>query len=81
MIQEESPDIFSIIEVLKEAIQKEHESCDYYQRVASVAVKPSSKKMFLKLAEMEKGHAGELTRHLSDMEAQLQIDKALTASF
>lgn len=81
MMKSKMSDAFSLIEILKEAINKEHDSYDYYYKAASVAVKPASKKMFLKLAEMEKGHASELMRHLSDIEAQLHIDKALTASF
>lgn len=74
-------DKLSIIDILEEAIKKEHESCNYYNRAASSALKPSAKKMFLKLAEMEMGHATELKRHLLDVEAQLLIDKALTSSF
>lgn len=81
MTQTKISDNLSLIDILKEAIRKEHDSYDYYHKAASVAVKPASKKMFLKLAEMEKGHASELTRHLSDLEAQIHIDKALTASF
>lgn len=77
----ETHDVTTLVDILKEAIQQEHATCDYYHKAASVAVKPSAKKMFLKLAEMEKGHASELTRHLSDLEAQIQTDKALTASF
>lgn len=74
-------DKLSMIEILNEAIQKEHDSCDYYHSAATIAVKPSAKKMFLKLAEMERGHANELKRHLLDIEAQLLIDKALTSNF
>lgn len=75
------PDKLSIIEILENAIKKEHESCDFYHNAASSALKPSAKKMFLKLAEMEMGHADELKRHLLDVEAQLLIDKALTSNF
>lgn len=71
----------SLSEILKEAIQREHDSYDYYHKAASVAVRPAAKKMFLHLAELEKGHANELTRHLTDLEAQNHIDKALTSSF
>lgn len=74
-------DALSLIDILKEAIRREHDSYDYYHKAASVAVKPDSKKMFLHLAEMEKGHANELMRHLTDLEAQSHIDKALTSSF
>ena len=81
MTHSKASDSFSLIDILKEAIKKEHDSYDFYHKAASVAVKPASKKMFLQLAEMEKGHASELTRHLSDLEAQIHIDKALTSSF
>ncbi|MBI5192066.1 MAG: hypothetical protein HZA08_01335 [Nitrospirae bacterium] len=74
-------DKLSIIEILEEAIKKEHASCEFYNNAASSALKPSSKKMFHKLAEMEMGHANELKRHLLDVEAQLLIDKALTSNF
>lgn len=74
-------DAISLIDILKEAIRREHDSYDYYHKAASVAVKPASKKMFLHLAEMEEGHASELMRHLTDLEAQRHIDKALTSSF
>ncbi len=74
-------DKLSMIEILTEAIQKEHDSYDYYHSAATFAVKPSAKKMFLKLAEMEMGHANELKRHLLDIEAQMLIDKALTSNF
>lgn len=81
MIKSDEANALSLIDILKEAIKKEHDSFDYYHKAALIALKPASKKMFLKLAEMEKGHASELTRHLVDLEAQIQIDKALTASF
>lgn len=71
----------SLMHIIKEAIRKEYESCEYYQKAASTAVKPACRKMFLKLAEMEKGHAAELMKHLMDLEAQLHIDRAITGSF
>ena len=37
--------------------------------------------MFLKLAEMEEGHASVLGKQLSDLEAQVHIDKAITSNF
>ncbi len=81
MPESETFKTMTIADILKEAIQNEHASYDYYHKAASVAVKPVAKKMFLKLAEMEKGHASELRKYLLDLEAQIQIDKALTASF
>jgi len=70
-----------LLTLLKEAIQKEYESCVYYERAAAAAVKPACKRMFLRLAEMERSHAAELRKQLEDLEAQLFIDKAITGSF
>ncbi|HAS17711.1 MAG: hypothetical protein A2Y48_10710 [Nitrospirae bacterium RIFCSPLOW2_12_42_9] len=81
MTDNKSNEIISLVEVLKDAINKEHVSCDYYNRAATGTVKPAVKKMFLKLAEMERGHALELAKQLSDLEAQTFIDKAITANF
>ncbi len=71
----------ALIDIVREAIQKEIDSYNYYYKAASVAVKPAAKRMFLKLAAMEEGHAVELGKHLSDLEAQLHIDKAISSSF
>ncbi|MCC7202200.1 MAG: rubrerythrin [Nitrospirae bacterium] len=71
----------TLIDIVREAIQKEIDSYNYYYNAASVAVKPAAKRMFLKLAAMEEGHAAELGKHLSDLEAQLHIDKAISSSF
>lgn len=71
----------SLMAILKEAIRKEYESCVYYEKAAATAVKPACRRMFLKLAEMEKGHAAELKKHLEELEAQIFIDKAITGSF
>ncbi len=71
----------ALIDIVREAIQKEIESYNYYYKAASIAVKPAAKRMFLKLAAMEEGHATELGRHLSDLEAQSHIDKAMTSNF
>ena len=81
MPESKTHETVTLLDILKEAIQKEHASYDYYHRAASASVRPAAKKMFLNLAEMERGHAGELMMHLSDLEAQIQVDKALTASF
>ncbi len=74
-------DSMALIDIVREAIQKEIDSYNYYYRAASIAVKPTAKRMFLKLAEMEEGHASELGKQLSDLEAQTHIDKAITSNF
>lgn len=68
----------SMMEVLMEAIKREQESYDYYYRAALQAAKPATRKMLLNLAEWEKGHIDELTNHVMELKAQIEIDRAIT---
>lgn len=68
----------TMMEVLMEAIKREQESYDYYSWAASQAVKPATRKMLLSLAEWEKGHIDELTNHVMELKAQMEIDRAIT---
>jgi len=68
----------AIMEVLMEAIKREQESYDYYYRAALQAAKPATRKMLLSLAEWEKGHIEELTNHVMELKAQMEIDRAIT---
>lgn len=68
----------TIMEVLMEAIKREQESYDYYYRAALQAAKPATRKMLLNLAEWEKGHIDELTNHVMELRAQMEIDRAIT---
>ncbi len=68
----------TIMEVLMEAIKREQESYDYYYRAALQAAKPATRKMLLNLAEWEKGHIDELTNHVMELKAQMEIDRAIT---
>lgn len=68
----------SMLEVLMEAIKREQESYDYYYRAALQAAKPATRKMLLNLAEWEKGHIDELTNHVMELKAQIEIDRAIT---
>jgi len=68
----------SMMEVLMEAIKREQESYDYYYRAALQAAKPATRKMLLCLAEWEKGHVEELTNHVMELKAQMEIDRAIT---
>ncbi|MEP9411937.1 MAG: hypothetical protein HRF42_11175 [Candidatus Brocadia sp.] len=68
----------AIMEVLMEAIKREQESYDYYYRAALQAAKPATRKMLLNLAEWEKGHIDELTNHVMELKAQMEIDRAIT---
>lgn len=68
----------SIMEVLMEAIKREQESYDYYYRASLQAAKPATRKMLLSLAEWEKGHIDELTNHVMELKAQMEVDRAMT---
>lgn len=68
----------TMMEVLMEAIRREQESYDYYYRAALQAAKPATRKMLLNLAEWEKGHIEELTNHVMELKAQMEIDRAIT---
>ncbi|GJQ24054.1 hypothetical protein BIY37_09650 [Candidatus Brocadia sapporoensis] len=67
-----------IMDVLIEAIKREQESYDYYYRAALQAAKPATRKMLLTLAEWEKGHIAELTKHVLELKSQKEIDRAIT---
>ncbi|TLD41278.1 MAG: hypothetical protein JETT_2482 [Candidatus Jettenia ecosi] len=68
----------SMMEILMEAIKREQESYDYYYRAALQAAKPATRKLLLNLAGWEKGHIEELTNHVMELKAQMEIDRAMT---
>ncbi len=73
-----APEPVSIMDVLMEAIKREQESYDYYYCAALQATKPATRKMLLCLAEWEKGHIEELSNHVMELKAQMEIDRAIT---
>ncbi len=73
-----TPEPCTMMEILMEAIKREQESYDYYYRAALQAAKPATRKMLLNLAEWEKGHIDELTNHVMELNAQMEIDRAIT---
>ncbi|MFO0793737.1 MAG: hypothetical protein U0586_06715 [Candidatus Brocadiaceae bacterium] len=68
----------SMMEILMEAIKREQESYAYYYRAALQASKPATRKMLLTLAEWESCHIEELTNHVLELKAQMEIDRAIT---
>ncbi len=78
MSAKENPEVQTIEKILEEAIEKERESYEYYMNKAKQSGKPSVKKTFLSLAEMEKGHMTELNKQLTDIKAQNIVDSAIT---
>lgn len=73
-----TPEPVTLMEVLMEAIKREQESYDYYYRAALQAARPATRKMLLSLADWEKGHINEITNHVMELKAQMEIDRAIT---
>ena len=78
MTKREIPEARTLVQILEEAIAKEHESYEYYADAARHSGKPSVKRMFLSLADMEKGHITELNKQLDHVKAQMIVDTAIT---
>ncbi len=78
MTKRETPEARTLVQILEEAITKEHESYEYYAEAARQSGKPSVKRMFLSLADMEKGHITELNKQLDHVKAQMIVDSAIT---
>jgi rubrerythrin len=78
MATEKPPEVLTMMEILEEAILREKDAYDYYQHAATVAIKPSAKKVLLSLADREKGHMAEICALLTEVKAQMEIDRAIT---
>lgn len=78
MTKRETPEIRTLVQILEEAIAREHDSYEYYAKAARHSGKPAVKRMFLHLAEMEKGHFAELNKQLDYVKAQIIVDSAIT---
>jgi rubrerythrin len=78
MAKVETREVRTIVQILEDAVKKEHESYEYYSISAKHSGRPAVKKMFLKLAEMEKGHFTELNKLLADTKAQIMVESAIT---
>ncbi|MHC4183023.1 MAG: ferritin family protein [Planctomycetota bacterium] len=78
MAKVETQEERTIVQILEEAVKKEYESYEYYLNAARHSGRPAVKKMFLKLAEMEKGHMADLNKHLADTKAQIMVESAIT---
>lgn len=78
MTKRETPETRTLVQILEEAIAREHDSYEYYAKAARHSGKPAVKRMFLHLAEMEKGHFAELNKQLDYVKAQIIVDSAIT---
>lgn len=78
MTKSETREGQTLVQILEEAIKKEHDSYEYYSTAAKQPGKPTIKNMLLNLAEMEKGHITELNKILVEIKAQTIVDSAIT---
>jgi rubrerythrin len=78
LTKRETPEARTLVQILEEAIENERDSYEYYAEAARHSGKPSVKRMFLSLAEMEKGHFAELNKQLDYVKAQIIVDSAIT---
>ncbi|MFQ5686624.1 MAG: ferritin family protein [Candidatus Scalindua sp.] len=78
MTKRDTSEAMALVQILEESIERERNSYDYYAKAARQSGKPSVKRMFLRLAEMEKGHFAELSKQLDYVQAQIIVDSAIT---
>lgn len=67
----------SVEDILKIAIADEEEAEEYYRHAAGCVGELHTRRVLLKLSEMEKGHAEELRRELDDLLLQREMGAGL----
>ncbi len=78
MTQQEYQELISMREILQMAIHREEESYQFYLRARQCARTPAEAEMFNKLAAQEIQHKKTLEDQLAEIDAQLDIDRALS---
>ena len=71
----------SITEVLECAIKKEKDVHDYFCRCAEEVGDQKVKEYLLKIVQDEQDHLNRLKEHLSEVQAQIEIDQAIMESY
>ncbi|MBL7960725.1 hypothetical protein JNL27_10860 [bacterium] len=71
----------SITEVLECAIKKEKDVHDYFCRCAEEVGDQKVKDYLLKIVQDEQDHLNRLKEHLSEVQAQIEIDQAIMESY
>jgi rubrerythrin len=67
----------SVEEILKLAITDEEDAQEYYSHAAKLVGDHHTRCVLLKLAEMEKGHAGELRNELDTLKVQRELEAGM----
>ena len=78
MAEKTLDDLLSMKEILQVAIKREEESRAFYLKVRECARTPLEEEMFTKLADQELVHKNALQQKLDEIEAQMDIDRALS---
>ena len=78
MTQKEHEELTSMREILLIAIQREEEAYAFYLRARPSARTPVEADMFTRLAAQEAQHKKDLEDQLAEINAQLEIDRALS---
>ncbi|MBN1543524.1 ferritin-like domain-containing protein [candidate division KSB1 bacterium] len=68
----------SMQDILTMALKLESQACAFYKKALEHARTPEEEQLFLKLHDCANEHGQALERMLGEIEAQLEIDRALS---
>ncbi|MBD3375515.1 hypothetical protein GF406_10805 [candidate division KSB1 bacterium] len=71
-------ELVSMQDILRMAIEREQEAYEFYIKAKEHARTPVEEQMFQELADEELVHKEELEKKLQDLDAQADIDRALS---
>ncbi len=78
MTEQNINDLMTMQDILRLAIQREESARDFYLQARERARTPVEEEMFAKLAEQEQNHRETLVLQLQEIQAQMDIDRALS---
>ena len=74
-------DLMSMRDILRIAIRREEEAYEFYKRAYEQCATAAERRMFERLMQQELDHKRILSEQLEDIEAQMDIDRALSEDF
>jgi len=78
MTEQNVNDIMTMQDILHLAIEREESARDFYLLAKARARTPVEEEMFAKLADQEQSHRETLMLQLQEIQAQMDIDRALS---
>ena len=78
MTEQNINDLMTMQDILRMAIEREESARDFYLRAKERSRTPAEVELFDKLAEQEQSHRETLMLQLQEIQAQMDIDKALS---